>query len=91
MGGLVMAREAPAQDAMQEKRPQLEIYKVKVEVDRVSRDEPDTDLVSGVTHLEVNSNGDLLMYQEANRTHIPSVGYTSGVWLTFEIVHNEEE
>lgn len=89
-----MAREAPMQEAMQEKRPpngerQLEIYKVKVEVDRISRDEPDTDIVFGVTHLEVNSNGDLLMYQEVNRTHIPSVGYTSGAWITFEIMHNE--
>lgn len=90
-----MAREAPMQEATQKRPPrrptQIEIYKVKVRVDRVTRDEPDTDLISGVTHLEVNYNGDLLMYQEANRTHIPSVGYASGVWMDFEIMQEEED
>ena len=86
-----MAKAAPPQESMQDKRQQVKIHKVKVEVDRITRDEPETDIISGVTHLEVNYNGDLLLYQEASRSNIPSVGYASSTWISFEIMYNEED
>ena len=65
-----------------------EKYTVKVEVDRIARDEPETDAILGVTHIEISSNGDLLLYQGLE---FPSVGYTSGVWLTFDVLQKKEE
>ena len=63
------------------------MVKVKVEIDRISRDEPDHDVVVGVTVIETNRNGDLLLYKGEQ---FPSVGYTSGVWLTFEVMREED-
>ena len=62
--------------------------KVKVEVDRISRDQPELEYAYGVTRIATNNNGDLLLYQGRD---FPSMGYTSGVWLTFEVTGEEEE
>jgi hypothetical protein len=64
-------------------------HMVKVVIDRVSRDEPETDVILGVTTVLVNENGDLLIWQSLQE--FPSIGYASGVWLTYEVVGEKEE
>lgn len=61
--------------------PEPKTYKVIIEVDRITRDEPDMDVVEGVTMVEVTHNGDLLLYRKSK---FPVAGYSAGVWMTFD-------
>jgi hypothetical protein len=80
-GRTSMARPAPTS-----LRNDINKYQVKVEVDSISRDDPTIDFISGVTHIDVSQNGDLLFHQSRS---FPTVGYTSGAWISFEVIIDE--
>jgi hypothetical protein len=86
MGGVDMNGEQASIRPIQKK----ETFEVKVEFDSVTRDNPTTHVVSGVTTLDVNRNGDLLFYQGES---FPTVGYTAGVWVRYavKVPANESE
>ena len=60
-----------------------ETFSVKVEVDAVSRDEPTEEVLYGITRIDINRNGDLLLFRQER---FPSVGYTAGCWIKFEVL-----
>ena len=60
---------------------------VRVEVDAVSRDEPTAEHIVRVTSIDITQNGDLVLFKGADP--IPSVGYTSGAWIKFEVIKED--
>jgi hypothetical protein len=84
MGGLVMTKARMPMPGPIGPMPYQENVTVIVLTDTTSQDEPEKRYYNNISSIEVNRNGDLLLWGSQGLT-FPTYGWTAGSWVHYSV------